>query len=669
VKPTSAPADALAIVVGVERSRVYDSDPLVGPVNNAIAAADWCLGRRVPPDRVKLFVSPKASSEAKLAAWQGGHAGVAIADAREQTIQDFLVHALPALGRDGLLLLFWSGHGVIDQRGAQARRMFYEDSSPELARNLDLMELLQALRGKPYARFPRQVLILDTCANYSFGLRGGAGLLAPTPLGRPPAAGNVQQWTGLAAAPGQLAANEASTGADAARARFTTRLLDELGAGKREGKDGAAAEPWPDFAAAFERTRTSFDDDQTPVNWVHGAGDVGLNDNGVQPLSTSEATTLLPAVTRLDPDDAEIAACAAAALGDAAGTARATAALRDGLVATLELLAGSARPAFGPAPLHRFAEQLLRRAGAARETKPLADWLRRHADPVARDEYRRALDAEVARPADEICFVLVDERSDDLDGFVEFDAFLFVGDESAPVRLQHAAGPVPAADATRRADVLGEIFACAYEEAAARGVTAPRFIVEVALPVERVDEDLAALSFVDGRGKLQPVAGRHAVVRRLSDRLRALSRAGTPAGRRSLGDLAAWRDLSRHLCERLRAAGVQVVWRAAGDPLDGSVVAKLRQAGSCLGFDAADAGLGEAVKEGFYVQGLPFACWTRSAWTTAEKRRFQRDLAAAARTPAPHRIFELGRDAGHPAARVAVLWDDPARDPYIDKLG
>jgi hypothetical protein len=638
-------------------------------VNNALAAADWCLGRGVPPDRVKLFVSPKASSEAKLAAWQAGHAGVAIADAREQTIQDFLVQTLPALGRDGLLILFWSGHGLIDQRGAPARRIFYEDSSPQLARNLDLMELLQALRGRPYARFPRQVLILDTCANYSFGLRGGAGLLAPTSLGRQPAAGSVLQWTALAASPGQLAANEVSAGADAARARFTARLLDELGARKEKGQGRTAGEPWPDFAAAFERTRASFDDTQTPVNWVHGAGDVGLNDNGVQPLSTSEATTLLAAVTRLDPDDGEIAACAAAALGDAAGAARATTALRSGLVTTLELLAGSARPAVGPAPLHRFAQQLLRRAGAAGDTKPLAEWLRRHADPAALDEYRRALDAEVARPADEICFVLVDERSDDVDGLVEFDAFLFVGDESAPVRLQHAAGPAPAADATRRADVLAEIFACAYEEAAARGVTAPRFVVEVALPVERIDEDLAALSYVDGRGRLQPVAGRHAVVRRLSDRLRALARAGTPAGRRSLGDLAAWRDLSRHLCERLRAAGVQVVWRAAGDPFDGSVVAELRQAGSCLGLEAADGRLGEAVKEGFYAQGLPFACWTRSAWTAAEKRRFQSDVAAAARTAAPRHIFELGRDARHPAARVAVLWDDPARDPYIDKLG
>lgn len=665
MKLAGVAGDAFAVIVGVERCAAYASDPLVGPVSNALACADWCLERGVPGGRIAMFVSAKEVSQRTLDAW-AARRGIPIRDATEKTIQTFIARELSGLGRGGPLLFFWSGHGVIDQRQGQARRLFYEDTHPDLAYNLDVVGLVNTLRDARFSDFPQQVFTVDACASYSFGLGSSRGLIAPTEFGRVPAAAQpIRQWVMLSAAPGQLAFNDpAPPVRDQAAARFTRLLLKEL----------PTRGDWPDFEATFKQLRREFESVQTPVCLAYGPGDVALSDNGVQPLSSIESTDLLVALRKAGLADDALRRCALAAWGGRVRTGEFDRALEGGAESILDMFADTAQARDELTLLQRLSEHVVRKLSGARANGVFA-WQDRHCEEQALDGYRRQLDQASARPgANAVCFLLIDERSDDGEGLSQYNAFLFVESDPVPTALAHGRPPIAAGKGATRAreEVLTAIFALARAQAARRGIADPRFVVEMSLPTDRIDDDLASLSYLNRQRRPQKIEQTHLVVRRLSDRLRDLADCLSEQDAvRGDAMLAAdqWRRRAATLRERFDRSGLRVTWveRSAFVAYGAHAELEDDSAACCVGLQG-DTRLARGVRNALYDKGLPFACWHRTPWTEADERRMADDLAAHVGATSLRRLFELRQRGKHPATGLSILWDDPARDPYNVKL-
>ena len=71
---------------------------------------------------------------------------------------------------DELLIIYWSGHGLVDSRGS--RRVFFANTTfQELAPARKFPELLEYLRSNS-VRFRNQIVIIDACANWGSFQKG-----------------------------------------------------------------------------------------------------------------------------------------------------------------------------------------------------------------------------------------------------------------------------------------------------------------------------------------------------------------------------------------------------------------------------------------------------------------------------------------------------------------
>src|SRR5262249_41185212 len=151
--------------------------------------------------------------------------------------------ALNALhGRKGdLLFIFWAGHGVVNE---QQHRLFMADATINDKRNLALETLCQSLGSSYFAGFPRQIIVIDACANYqSFGFTFPSDEL---PRGDPLP---HEQFIFLAARPGQVAKNLGQE----SRGLFSRELLRQL------QNPGAPNATWPpDMRRLAERVQEVF---------------------------------------------------------------------------------------------------------------------------------------------------------------------------------------------------------------------------------------------------------------------------------------------------------------------------------------------------------------------------------------------------------------------------
>lgn len=152
----AGPAKTFAVVVAIERYGIPGAD-LDGPVRDACRFVRWLRSRGVPAGNIHLFASPLEANAAELAGldvpWQ---------PARREPIHECFTKALPGTAGD-LLFLFWGGHGLLT---AGERRLIYADATEVAALNLDLGSLLNSLHGDPFAGLPRQVAIINACANH-----------------------------------------------------------------------------------------------------------------------------------------------------------------------------------------------------------------------------------------------------------------------------------------------------------------------------------------------------------------------------------------------------------------------------------------------------------------------------------------------------------------------
>jgi hypothetical protein len=207
------PGRTYAVVVGVERYAAGDKWNLNGPAHDARRFATWLHDRGVPADNISLFLAPLEQNQDTLAGEPAAQ------DATRALIEQALIDRAPQRQGD-LLYLFWGGHGVITAEGT--RRLFYADATATNMLNLDLNALMTTMRTDSFARLPRQICIVDTCANFVEGWRAATTLPGSTfPKGQPMP---PQQFALLAARAGELAKNlnAEQTGL------FTREVLAEL---------------------------------------------------------------------------------------------------------------------------------------------------------------------------------------------------------------------------------------------------------------------------------------------------------------------------------------------------------------------------------------------------------------------------------------------------------
>jgi hypothetical protein len=292
-----------AVVVGIEE---YGGPwALDGPARDAVGFARWLRKKGVPADRIVLFLSPLAANVDVAQAID-----IAVRSARAADIHDHFTGPLRETQGD-LLVLFWSGHGVI--RADNSRRLLCADATPDTLRNLDLTSLLTSLRTDYFGTYRRTIVIVDACANYFESLRLPVTMPDHTfPIGRPDA--SREQFVLLSAKSGEVSTNLGGAKAGL----FSKALLDLL--------DEETGWP-PDMRAIAESIGRQFNTlreaghaSQTPTlfsytDWAGNEGAIGtIQASGAAPRSTTrrrrmsftERTALVDAMLELrcmlDPD-------------------------------------------------------------------------------------------------------------------------------------------------------------------------------------------------------------------------------------------------------------------------------------------------------------------------------------------------------------------------------
>ena len=159
-----SPERTYAVVVGIERYEAGRKWDLDGAAESALRIIGWLRECDVPAENITVLLSPLYSNRSKV----------------EQRLADlgFPTESLPATvekvrqvvteqlpGKDGdLLVLFWSGHGVLD--GRLQRRLFCADAGINAKYNINVTDLLAALSGKNFRGLRDQVIIVDACTNF-----------------------------------------------------------------------------------------------------------------------------------------------------------------------------------------------------------------------------------------------------------------------------------------------------------------------------------------------------------------------------------------------------------------------------------------------------------------------------------------------------------------------
>jgi hypothetical protein len=159
-----SPERTYAVVVGIEQYEAGVKWDLDGAAESALRIVRWLRERDVPAENITVLLSPLYSNRSKVEQ--------RLADlgfptdwlpATVEKVRQVVTEQLP--GKDGdLLVLFWSGHGVLD--GRLQRRLFCADAGINAKYNINVTDLLAALSGKNFRGLRDQLIIVDACANF-----------------------------------------------------------------------------------------------------------------------------------------------------------------------------------------------------------------------------------------------------------------------------------------------------------------------------------------------------------------------------------------------------------------------------------------------------------------------------------------------------------------------
>jgi hypothetical protein len=194
------PADAMAVVVGVEEYQAGREWRLDGPALDACRFARWLTACGVPASRITLLVSPLPQNVSAIDEQSQGYRVRAAAD--HATVRDVFTRYLPSES-SSLLIFYWGGHGVIEQ---DERRLIYADATTVDKRNLNLSALLRSMRSSTFAGHPRQLGLVDACLNLVTEL-GWEGRMPNEEFAEGHSEPQRDQRVLLAASPGERAIN------------------------------------------------------------------------------------------------------------------------------------------------------------------------------------------------------------------------------------------------------------------------------------------------------------------------------------------------------------------------------------------------------------------------------------------------------------------------------
>ena len=153
------PADAMAVVVGIEEYQAGEGWRLDGPALDACRFAQWLTDRGVPGDRISLLVSPLPENATAVEQQSQGYRVREAAD--YETVRDVFARYLPNQ-TSSLLIFYWGGHGVIER---DERRLLCADAIITDKRNLNLSSLLNSMRSSTFDGHPQQLGLVDACQN------------------------------------------------------------------------------------------------------------------------------------------------------------------------------------------------------------------------------------------------------------------------------------------------------------------------------------------------------------------------------------------------------------------------------------------------------------------------------------------------------------------------
>jgi hypothetical protein len=251
-----------AVVLGIDAYQAGAEWTLDRCVQDAARVATWLLDVGVLPDRLTCLFAPAADSAAALAAVQHlEQRGAAVRGDASRNAVETLFRELAGT-QEELLLVFWSGHGVLlDEEDDRA--LLTSDATSQWLFNVRVNELLRFLRQSDTGPFARQLLLFDACANFIEQLSGDRR--PPTSTWPSSTRYEVDQFVLFSAAQGQIAATTRTQFegfADAALTYLRQRGWPPDG-------PGLAGHVEDHFALLRDRGRTR----QTPVTlWRGGSG-------------------------------------------------------------------------------------------------------------------------------------------------------------------------------------------------------------------------------------------------------------------------------------------------------------------------------------------------------------------------------------------------------------
>ncbi|MFD7457585.1 MULTISPECIES: caspase family protein [unclassified Streptomyces] len=152
------PERTYALLVGIEQ---YDTGlrPLPGAAADALGHAEWLIDNDVPPDHIRLCVSPLDTNRDHVRRAADRLGIVHHRAATERDIREVLAQHLPAVPQADLLWLTWSGHGLLppDQKG---ELLPFADGLMAMSTD-SLRDYL--LHNQAYDHIARKVLLYDAC--------------------------------------------------------------------------------------------------------------------------------------------------------------------------------------------------------------------------------------------------------------------------------------------------------------------------------------------------------------------------------------------------------------------------------------------------------------------------------------------------------------------------
>jgi hypothetical protein len=216
-----------AVVVGCEHFHLEGWD-LSGPASDALAVSRWLVSDvGVPGQNVHLAAAPLQSNtafDADVAALKVQRHGAAVSATIADIFKTHLLNGIDASQRSapGLLLVFWSGHGVIRRVGSATERILFCADLSTARFEVVIVSHLSAWLADQLPQF-RLVFLVDACATDAARIKAEDKL---SPIGFPRGAltSEPRQLSAFAAFQGQVARNlgTSQTGL------FTSRLMQRL---------------------------------------------------------------------------------------------------------------------------------------------------------------------------------------------------------------------------------------------------------------------------------------------------------------------------------------------------------------------------------------------------------------------------------------------------------